>query len=65
MNCLAELHAALKIAENCMCEVTHDRTIEHTRDIADLEISIAHCLSLLEKLNQINKDLQCGKHMQI
>lgn len=61
MKCLDELHTALKVAENCMYDVSHGRTIQHTTTTttADLEMSISHCLSLLEKLNQINKDLQC------
>jgi hypothetical protein len=65
MNCLTELHTALKVAEDCMYDVSHDRAIKHTATIADLEISISHCLALLEQLNQINKDLQCGKHMHM
>jgi hypothetical protein len=58
ITCIEELYATLKVAENYMYEITHDRTIEHTKDIAHLEMSIVHCLVLLERLPQINKDLQ-------
>ena len=49
MNYLAELHAPLKVAEDCMHDVSHERTMQQTKDIADLEMSISNCLVLLEK----------------
>jgi hypothetical protein len=64
MNCLTELHKMLKIAENCMSDISHNTSMRHHPIVTDLEMNIAHCLTLIEELNKQSKDLQCKNHIQ-
>jgi hypothetical protein len=56
MDCLIELHKMLKVAENCMSDISHDKSLRHHPIVTDLEMNIAHCLTLIEELNKQYKD---------
>jgi hypothetical protein len=56
MNCLIELHEMLKVVENCISDISHDKSLRHHPIVTDLEMNIAHCLTLIEELNKQHKD---------
>jgi hypothetical protein len=64
MNCLTELHEMLKMADNCMSDINHDQSIRHNPIVSNLEMNIAHCLTLIEELNKQHKDSQWKNQIQ-
>jgi hypothetical protein len=47
--CLNDIKISLQEAEDCLYNVNHDQRLI-SRELSELEIALAHCLVLIEKV---------------